>query len=387
MLYLIINSDEVLSRKIIKKVWIYKKFGHEALINFEPISFIKEAILPFGKLSVEHSIEKRDLKDHKLIRKVREAEDIVFPNIESAPDAVIETQKKIINTNNLLTDIILTRVEFHQGKPVDAIKLHSITYPDDTDGAKEGGILSATSIDTNTDLEAQAFSKESTIESEPVPLKITEETKIEDGDASLFSSEKLIEPKSDVEIISKIEEKANSDEEKKSTEDVKSKSQLEILETTDDKANEAPLVEKSEGTIDNREVETKESEAISENVELVSAKAEPIVEVMLPPTPAEIPAIAVSPLPQPVYIPLYTDVKIPEVISAAPPVVVVTEKEIVVAPPPAQTETIIQTEQTPGLFTRGSRFMLNVSSRILKKLLRLLSRVQSRLPAPPPVEA
>ncbi|CAH4030385.1 unnamed protein product [Pieris brassicae] len=386
VLYLsLYQCNLVLSRKIIKKVWIFKEFQHGVIHPFSPISLIKEAITPLGTLSVEHLIEKRDLH-HEHTRKARDAEDIELPNIEQVvePDAVIETQKEILSQNKFLTDIILTRVEFHRGKPVDAIKLQSITFPGETNQDSVGSL----STDINSDSVAQASSKESVIENEPESEPPKETEKI-DGE-----SEKFTEPKADVELISNVEEKKNEEEDKKEKLQDGKESQLELLETTDEKVSGevAQGSEESPGVIENRETV---SEAINDNVGAIPVKSEPLVEVT--PKPIETPALPVSPLPQPIYIPLYTDVKTPvpipvqpvisEVVVTATPVVVVTEKEVVVAPPPpppVQTETtVIQTEQTPGLFTRGSRFMLNVSSRILRKLLRLVSRVQSRIPLPP----
>ncbi|XP_045490493.1 pollen-specific leucine-rich repeat extensin-like protein 2 [Pieris rapae] len=296
-----------------------------------------------GTLSVEHLIEKRDLH-HEHTRKARDAEDIELPNIEQVvePDTVIETQKEILSSNNYLTDIILTRVEFHRGKPVDAIKLQSITFPGETN--QDG-------VDTSSDLVAQAASKESITdtEHESEPPKETEEIDSE--------SEKLTEPKADVEQISNVEEKKNEEEDKKEELQDGKESQLELSETKDEKVSGEVTQgsEESSGVIENRETL---SEPISDHVEAIPVKPEPLVE--LTPKPIETPGIPVSPLPQPIYIPLYTDAKIPapipvqpvvsEVVVTAPPVVVVTEKEVVVAPPPppVQTETtVIQTEQTP----------------------------------------
>ncbi|XP_038211411.1 protein eyes shut-like [Zerene cesonia] len=458
------QSHEVNSKKYFKILTIEKEPGHEhevLLYHYKPISFIKETITPFGTFSYRHSVEKRDL--HK--RRTREIEDLIeIPNVAIKEELKPILDEKVAFTS-IPTDIILTRMEFYKGKPLKLHTISTPTslehelHNDETEDTNEKAIpepvpLStpehssdisdksnevigdqngvATNIDLNTEVEKMSSTTE--VKSDSENLKLTEDnhekevsldektasgteintssgdTKVDDKESSqIEETSPEAEIKSDSEEIKVPEsnhEKETSPETNGKPDDAKlSEEHHEVeKETTEQKS----LNEHSEsGVIENRDVETEATQDINKNVELVAPlnsddlSSKSTIEVAQTVKPVETPSFPVSPLPVPVYIPFYTEIRNPqpiepvvnippeipaeihEVVSVVPPVVVITEKKVILPPPPpppVQTvETVIETEQRPSLFSRGSRFMLNISSRILKKLLRFVSSARSRL--------
>ncbi|XP_050681181.1 putative ankyrin repeat protein RF_0987 [Leptidea sinapis] len=188
----------------------------------------------------------------------------------------------------------------------------------------------------------------------------------------------------------------------------KEKLQIELTKIADVKENKKDEV--SSKASESADLVAAESNAIDKNVEIVETspppkqealEVTPVSEQPIPEKTVEVTSkpierfVPVSPLPAPAYIPLYTDIRTPvpipvesiaqEVPPVAPEVVpaVDTGIEVIVPPPPAPpvntATTVIETQQSPNLFSRGSRFLLNVSSVILKKLMRLVTSARSNL--------
>ncbi|CAG4947339.1 unnamed protein product [Colias eurytheme] len=330
---------------------------------------------------------------------------------EHSSDIPDKSNELIGEQNSVATNIDLnTEVEKISSKTEEKSEdkhENEITLDEKTTNTNSGD----TKVDDKESSQVEEISPEAEIKPDSEVKKNLEENQVNE-----------ISPETSLEIKGKSEDlKSNTENNEEGNSKVDDISSLTDVKSEDAKVSEEhhevekeaaeqkSLNEHSDsGVLDNRDIETEATQDIIKNVELVAPiKSEDLSsksteEVSHTVKPEEIPPLPVSPLPVPVYIPFYTEIRNPqpiiqpvvnippeapaevhEVVSVVPPVVVITEKKVILPPPPpppVQTiETVIETEERPSLFSRGSRFMLNFSSRILKKLLRFVSSARTRL--------